>query len=745
MAKRLYALGRWAALHRSRVLTMWVLILAVTAGLGTALGGKATTEFSVPGVESQQAQDLLKEKFPQAAGGTARVVFAAPAGAKLSGENEQRAIAATLKEVAAVPGVINVSDPAKTGAVSRDGTIGYADALFGKPANTVPQSAKDRLDEALNPAKRAGLEVELGGTVSTPPAEVGGPAEVLGVVVAFVVLALALGSLVAAGLPLVTALVGVGVGVMTVQFLSRFIEMTNTATVLALMIGLAVGIDYALFIVSRHREQLADPEHDVPDSIARATATAGSAVTFAGVTVIIALAALATTGIPFLTVMGLAAAGTVLLAVLVALTLVPALLGFLGERLRPRSARPGAGSPQARTPGRERKPGAWGLAWGRLMTRFPVPVLIVSVLGLLALALPATGLRLGLPSNETQPTASTQHKSYELLTKGFGPGFNATLVVVVDGTRIPAAQRETVVEQIADTVGKDPDIATVAPPRATEDGAITVLGVVPKTGPDDQRTTDLVHRLRDHAVNPVTDAGGTAYVAGATAAGIDVSAKLSSALPLFVTIIVVLALLLLMLAFRSILVPLKAVLGFLLSIAAGIGAVVWVFQDGHLTGLFQVAAAAPIACFVPVLLIGVLFGLAMDYEVFLVSRMREHFHHHRDARAAVEHGVERSGRVVTAAALIMAAVFGGFIFNHDPTVKTIGFALTVGVLIDAFVVRLTIVPAVLSLLGRHAWALPKWLDRAVPNVDIEGDSLPSRSAGDRTAPVAAEPVRAGKG
>lgn len=747
MAKRLYALGRWAARRRGRVLAVWVLLLAVAAGLGTTLSGKVTTEFSVPGIESQQAQDLLKEKFPQAAGGTARVVFAAHEGTKLSEDKERQAIAATLKDVAAVPGVITVSDPAKTGAVSKDGTIGYADALFDKPADNVPQSAKDRLDDALDPARKAGLEVELGGTVSTPAPEVGGPAEVVGVVVAFVVLALALSSLVAAGLPLVTALVGVGIGVMTVQFLSRFVEMTNTATVLALMIGLAVGIDYALFIVSRHREQLADPEQDVPDSIARATATAGSAVTFAGVTVIIALAALSTAGIPFLTVMGLAAAGTVLIAVLVALTLVPALLGFLGERLRPKSGPRGGRSAGKKVCGRERKPGAWGLAWGRLMTRFPIPVLVVSVLGLLALALPATGLRLGLPSNETQPAASTQHKSYELLTKGFGPGFNATLVVVVDGTRVPAAQRETVVKQVAGAVGKDPDIATVAPPTATEDGAITVLGVVPKTGPDDRKTTDLVHRLRDHAVTPVTDAGGTAYVAGATAAGIDVSAKLSSALPLFVTIIVVLALLLLMLAFRSLLVPLKAVLGFLLSIAASLGAIVWVFQDGHLSGLFQVAAAAPIASFVPVLLIGVLFGLAMDYEVFLVSRMREHFHHHGDARAAVEHGVERSGRVVTAAALIMAAVFGGFIFNHDPTVKSIGFALTVGVLIDAFVVRLTIVPALLSLLGRHAWALPKWLDRAVPNVDIEGDSLPPRGAHTgrtETAPAAAEPVRADK-
>ncbi|MEV0227128.1 MMPL family transporter [Streptomyces sp. NPDC050704] len=750
MAKRLYALGRWAAHRRGRVLAVWVLLLAVAAGLGTTLSGKVTTEFSVPGIESQQAQELLQEKFPQAAGGTARLVFAAPKGEQLTGEKEQRAIGATLKDVARVPGVVQVSDPSKTGTLSEDRVIGYADALFDTPADQVSQATKDRLDDALQPARKAGLQVELGGTVSTPPVEVGGPAEIVGVVVAFVVLAIALSSLVAAGLPLLTALVGVGIGVLTVQFLSRYIEMTNTATVLALMIGLAVGIDYALFIVARHREQLADPDEDVHDSIGRATATAGSAVTFAGITVVIALAALSAAGIPFLTVMGLAAAGTVLIAVLVALTLVPALLGFLGERLRPKAAhadptRPEAEKVDGRSRGRRRTPGAWGLAWGRLMTRFPVPVLIVGVLALLALAAPATALRLGLPSNETQPTASTQHKSYELLDQGFGPGFNATLTVVVDGTRLPDAQRESVVKQVAGALGKDPDIATLAPPLATKDGKITVLGLVPKTGPDDQNTTDLVNRLRDKTVTPVTEAGGTAYVAGATAAGIDVSAKLSSALPLFVTIIVVLALFLLMIAFRSVLIPLKAVLGFLLSIAASLGAVVWVFQYGHLAGMFQVAAAAPIVSFLPVLLIGVLFGLAMDYEVFLVSRMREHFHHHRGARAAIEHGVERSGRVVTAAALIMAAVFGGFIFNHDPIIKSIGFALTVGVLIDAFVVRLTLVPAVLALLGRHAWALPTWLDRAVPNVDIEGESLPPRPTGGPGAPATAETVvHAGK-
>ncbi|OON82981.1 MMPL family transporter [Streptomyces tsukubensis] len=710
---------------------LWLLLLVVAVGLGTTLNGKLTTEFTVPGIESQQAQDLLRKEFPAAAGGTARVVFEAPSGRQLTSDAAREAIAASLKQAAGVPGVVTVSDPSKSGTLSRDRTIGYADVGFGKPPTDIPQSAKDKLSDALDPARDAGLRVELGGSVSTPATEVGGPAEIVGVVIAFAVLAVALGSLVAAGLPLITALVGVGIGVLGVEFVSRFVEMTNTATILALMIGLAVGIDYALFIVSRHREQLAEPDSDVRDSIARATATAGSAVTFAGITVVVALAALSAAGIPFLTVMGLAAAATVLIAVLVALTLVPATLSFLGERLRPR---PGKSRPGRR----DRTPGAWGLAWGRTVTRAPVVVLVVSVVGLLALALPARGLRLGLPSNETQPTASTQHKSYELLAKGFGPGFNATLIMVVDGSDVPAAQRQGLVKEVGTALRADRDVATVAPPMATKDGSITVLGVVPKTGPDATATTDLVHRMRDDATRPVDRAGGTAYVAGATAGAIDISAKLSGALPLFIAIIVVLALILLMIAFRSLLVPLKAVLGFLLSIAASLGAVVWVFQYGHLSGLFQVAAAAPVVSFLPVLLIGVLFGLAMDYEVFLVSRMREHFKHTGSAAEAVTHGVARSGRVVAAAALIMAAVFGGFIFNHDPIIKSIGFALTFGVLIDAFVVRMTVVPAVMALLGRYAWALPKWLDRVMPDVDIEGASLPPR-------PAAETPQGAGTG
>ena len=734
MARFLYALGRWAVVHRGRVVLAWVLLLVAAGCLGTVLHGQLSSVFTVPGTESQNVQNLLQAKFPAAVGGDARVVFAAPAGTTLTSAKDEAAIGASLKQAARVPGVIDVSDPFQAGTVSAAKTIGYADVLFRQQAQSVPQSAKDEVEAALAPARAAGLLVSFGGTAFSTQGQVGGSGEVTGVVVAFIVLAVALSSLVAAGLSLLTALAGVGIGVLTVEFLARFIQLTSTATVLATMVGLAVGIDYALFIVSRHREQLTDPGQGVEDSVARAIATAGSAVVFAGTTVIIALAALSTAGIPFLTAMGLAAAGTVAVAVLVATTLVPAALGFAGERLRP-SARPAShGKPGRRPP---RVPGSWGLGWARLVGRAPALVLAVAVIGLLVLALPVRHLQLGLPGNESEPVSSTQHQSYDLLAEGFGPGFNATLAVVVDASDIPAAQRAAVVTQLAGTLRRDPDIAVVAAPVANPAGTVVVLSVVPKTGPDASATSTLVHRMRDDDLPLVAQSGGTGYVAGNTAANIDVSARLGSALPLFIAIIVVLAFLLLMIAFRSLLVPLTAVVGFLLSVAARLGVVVWVFQYGHLGGVVGSAAAVPIVSFVPVLLVGVLFGLAMDYEVFLISRMRESFERDGDPGAAVGAGLQRSGRVVGAAALIMTSVFAGFIPADNPIVKSIAFALTAGVLIDAFVVRLTIIPAVMALLGRPAWWLPARLDRIVPHADIEGASLPAR------APAAPEQVPSG--
>ncbi|MGW2169301.1 MMPL family transporter [Streptomyces sp. NPDC001705] len=717
MASRLYAWARWMVRRRRWVIATWILVLAVVGGLGATLHGKTSTEFTVPGVEAQEAQDLLKEKFPPAAGGVVRIVVAAPEGKTVTDPAQQKVLDGVLREAAKVEGVVDVSQPAEVGALSADRTIAYSDVRFKDEAPEVTEEAKEHLATAVEPLRDAGMRVELGGSAMLPQTEAGGPAELVGVVIAFVILAVALGSLVAAGLPLLTALLGVAVGLLGTMFVSGFVEMTGTATVLALMIGLAVGIDYALFVISRHREQLADPDTGWEESIARATATAGSAVVFAGATVVIALAALAVTGIPFLTIMGLAGAGTVLVAVLVAVSLLPAVLGVFGERMRPRR-------PRRKDGRRNRAPGSWGLAWARGVTRTPAVVLVAGILGLVILALPARDLRLGLPSYAAQPQASTQHKSYDLLSEGFGPGFNATLITVVDTEKIPQDQRQGVVTQLRSTLAADKNVAAVSPAVPSPSGDVVVMAVAPKSSPDAESTTELVHRMRDQAPE-VAGVGGSLYVTGQTAMAIDVADKLGDALPLFVGVIVLLALLLLAIAFRSILVPLKAALGFLLSVGASLGASVWVFQQGHLNGLLDVSAVGPVTSFLPILLTGVLFGLAMDYEVFLVSRMREDYEHNKNAARAVAQGVSSSARVVVAAALIMVAVFGGFIFNDDPIVKAIGFSLAFGVFIDAFVVRMTLVPAAMALLGRRAWSMPRWLDRLLPDVDIEGARLPA--------------------
>ncbi len=721
MARWLYDMARGVARRRGTVVLIWLAILAVVGVLGATMRGEPTTEFTIPGIESQQANDLLAEEIPAASGGTIRIVYAAPDGMTLTDAKAQEAVGATREQAAAVEGVVAVTDLT----ISQSQTIGFADVIFALPADEVPSEARDAVTASAEPARDLGLQVEFGGSAMTEIPEIGGLAEVVGVGVAFLVLLVTLGSLVAAGLPLVTALVGVGTGVLGVQFVSGFVEMSSVSSTLALMIGLAVGIDYALFIVARHREQLADPAMSVTESIGRAIGTAGSAVVFAGMTVVIALAALTLVGIPFLTIMGLAAAATVAVAVLVALTLVPAVLAFAGERLRPRTT-------SSEAPSEVRS--VWQ-SWGRTIQRAPGLVLVVGVILLGVLAMPATHMRLGLPSNEVQPAESTLYKSYALLTEGFGEGFNATLVYVIDASDVPETERAGLVETVAGEIQQDANVAVVAPPTFNQDGTVAILNIVPFTGPDADETTDLVDRLREGPAAMVEDAGGDPYVTGITAVGIDVSEKLADALPIFVGAIVILALVLLVIAFRSILVPIKAIVGFLLTIAVSLGMTVWIFQDGHLGDLFGVTTPSPIVSFVPIILIGVLFGLAMDYEVFLVSRMHERHQHGDSASDAVLHGLAQSGRVVSAAALIMGAVFGGFLFQDDAIIKSIAFALTVGVLVDAFVVRMTLVPAVMFLLGDRAWAFPGWLSRITPDVDIEGDSLPAHQDAASAGPV----------
>ena len=719
MATFLYRIGRFSFERRKTVLLAWVLLLAVLGGLAGAVGKTADAPMSIPGVESVQATELLQDRFPGGAvgGATARVVVAAPQGESLQSAAGRSAVEQTVEAASKSEQVVDVTDPFETQSVSPDARVAYLTVSYAVQVEAITDTAREQLLAVGDVARAAGFEVEVGGE-ATQAVVAQSATEGIGVLVALLVLAITFGSLLAAGLPMLTALIGVGAGMAGVTALSAVVDLTSTAPTLGLMVGLAVGIDYALFISMRHKQQLAEGVTPI-DSAATAVATAGSAVVFAGATVMIALGALSVVGIPFLTQMGLVAAGMVALAVAVALTLVPALLGFAGARVN-RWPVPGLRGRQKRL----RESTSTGGRWATLVTGRPVPFLIVAVIGAGALALPALDLQLGLPDEGNLNSSTTQRKAYDLLADGFGAGFNGPLTVVLDakGVGDPAAAAKIVAARFSEL----DDVAAVAPAMFNEAGDTAIVTVVPASGPADVTTKDLVGEIRALRGPLEQSTGAEISVTGNTAIGIDISQKLTGALPVFLLVVVGLSLLLLMLAFRSLLVPLKATAGFLLSLAATFGALVAVFQWGWLAGLIGVEQTGPIISFLPVLLIGLLFGLAMDYEVFLVSRMREDFVHGASPREAVIGGFQHGARVVTAAALIMSSVFAGFVLGDDPTIKSIGFALAIGVLIDAFVVRMTIVPAVMTLLGKSAWYLPKWLDRILPDVDIEGARLEHR-------------------
>jgi uncharacterized membrane protein YdfJ with MMPL/SSD domain len=713
MATYLHRLGGWAFDNKKKVLLGWIAVLAVVVAGAAALSGQYSDKFEVPGTESQQAQDLLHQKYPGAGGASARVVYRAPEGQTLTDPENKAAVMDSVKLAAHAEGVAQVVDPYSGKAIAKDGTIGYADVIYPEPADEIGDSARDELEHSADPAKAAGMQVEFGGGLVTD--ETASTSETLGIMVGFLVLAMTLGSLVAAGLPLLTALIGVGISVGTVTALTGAFEITDTAPTLATMLGLAVGIDYALFILSRHRQNVGDGL-EPREAAAQAMGTAGSAVVFAGTTVVIALVGLMVVNIPFLTVMGLAAAGAVIVAVLIATTLLPALLGFANNRVT-RGNKVVTWRPRGRRPGRETA----SVRYARFVTSGPKMVVFACLALLLAVAVPATHMKLGLPDGGSKPTDNTERRSYDLLSKGFGAGFNGVLMVVVDAPKATKEQQKQIASEITSTLEGFPNVAAVSPPSQNEKGDVTLAMVTPKTGPASDQTKELVEYMRDKAEG-LPD-GVNAYVTGTTALNIDTADTLAAALPKYIAVVVGMALLLLMVVFRSILVPLKAAAGFLLSIAAAMGATVWIFQDGHLADMLSVAQPGPIVSFLPVLLIGILFGLAMDYEVFLVSRMREAYVHSGDARKSVVTGYGQSGRVVTAAALIMTAVFAAFLLDPDPVVKSIGLSLAIGVLADAFVVRMTLVPAVMTLLGDTAWKLPRRLERVVPQLDIEGEGL----------------------
>ncbi|GAA2702517.1 MMPL family transporter [Micromonospora olivasterospora] len=736
MATLLYRLGRASLRRRRLVAVVWLVVLV---GLGIAaatLKGPTASNFTMPGTESQRAIDLLAERFPQASGATGTIAVKAPADGQLGTPQGQALVRQVTQEAAALPGVVGAVDPFQAQAVSPNGRYALIQVQFAGRADEVTDDQRTAYEEVGARAEAQGWQVAPGGEVLNAEPEVGST-EALGVVVAAIVLVVTFGSLVAAGMTMLNALIGVGVGMAGLFALSGAIELTSTAPILALMLGLAVGIDYSLFITSRHRQNLLDGLAPA-EAVGRAVGTAGSAVVFAGATVVIALAGLAVVDIPFLTVMGLAAAGTVTVAVLVAITLAPALLGFAGDRVLPRrlrgtaTARGGAAAGEAPAGGEARAEGRPGLGfrWARLVTRLRVPVILVGLLGLGLLAVPAPHMRLALPDANTAPAGSAARVNNDLVREGFGPGFTGRLAVVVtaDSPQATAAAAP----QVAALIQRTDGVLAVTPPQTDPTGRTALLGVIPRSGPTDEATEELVHDIR-RQVSGISQAD--VLLTGATAIGIDVSEKLSDALPVYLVLVVGLSILLLMLVFRSILVPVKAALGFLLTVAATFGITVAVFQQGHLAELVGLDAPGPLVSFLPILLIGILFGLAMDYEVFLVSRMREDFVHGDTARQATINGMGHGARVVTAAALIMISVFGGFVFLEDPVIKSMGFALAVGVAIDAFVVRMTIVPAVMSLLDRAAWWLPRWLGRILPNVDVEGEGLRAHLAEAEKAPA----------
>lgn len=597
--------------------------------------------------------------------------------------------------------------------VSRDGSTVMLQIQFDQSISQLPPDVRAQVPHLGEQLASSGLRVDYGADILQTRSVVG-MGEVIGLALAGVVLLVMLGTLVAAGLPLLVGLVGVGAGLLAAMGATAFFEMNSMTPALALMLGLAVGIDYALFIVNRHRQQLLHGM-ELQHSIGMATGTAGNAVVVAGVTVVISLAALTVTGLPILAQMGLVAAGTVLMTVLVALTLTPAVLSLMGQRVLPRRARAAHERPQRRF---GRGQGRWGVH----VTNHPVAAIALTVLAIALMAVPAAALRLGLPDGSSEPKDSSAFHSYVTIEENFGPGANGPIVAVVTldqpvaSADVSARQLE-IGERLKDLGG----VRQVVPFGVSDDRDTLAFQVVPAEGPTTEATVDLVHNLRE--LRHDLPEGAHLGITGQTVANIEIAERLGAALPLYVALVVGLSLVLLMAVFRSVLVPLVATAGFLLSVAASFGAVVAVYQWGWLADLLDVSRPGPILPFMPTLLIGVLFGLAMDYQMFLVSGMHEARAHGEDARTAVRTGFRQGYRVVTAAAIIMVSVFSGFVFAHLTMIRPIGLGLAVGVAVDAFLVRMTLTPAVMHLLGDRAWWIPRWLDRLLPDLDVEGAAL----------------------
>ncbi|MFE2994561.1 MMPL family transporter [Nocardia sp. NPDC059246] len=724
MSRYLYALGQVVVRRRWWVLAIWIVLLAAAIGFAAATGGKTNDNFTVPGTESQDAVSLLQQRMPAFSGAQMQVVFATSNLAKVTDQPVTGEIEQMMAQLKGLPQVAAVVDPFQAKAVSPDQHVALGSVQFSVSAGEVEQFTLDQVTRVADQARDTGLQVEFSGAVYPGfTAEIPHTPEMLGVIAAFVILLITFGAVVAAGLPIITAAVGVGIGLAGILGIAAYTDVPSAATSLALMLGLSCGIDYALFVLSRHRHQVV-LGMAVAESIPLAVGTAGSSVVFAAVTVIIALCGLAVANIPFLTVMGLTAAGAVLVAMLVALTLLPALLSLAGgtvAKFISPPLHPGKPEEVARIAAYEPERTA-GHAWGRFVTRFRIPLLVLGIAVLVVIALPATRMNLGLPSGATQSESSTARRAYDLVSRSFGPGFNGALLVVTD---LSHATGPDAAQTVMGRLQQEPDVAVVQP-AGTGDNLV-LIQVVPKTGPDDSATADLVNRLRDDRATIESGSGATYLVGGTTAANIDTSRRLGEALPVFLVVVVGLALVLLTIAFRTVLVPLSSIVGFILSVFAALGAQVAVFQWGWGASLLHVTKAETLS-FLPIITLAIIFGLSSDYQIFVVSRIKEEHTRTADATAAVRNGIAHSARVVTAAALIMFGVFVAFATVDNPIVKPLAFTLAVGVLLDAFIVRLTLVPAVMALIGDRMWYHPRWFARYVPDFDIEGAELERRFA-----------------
>ncbi|HEX2048374.1 MAG TPA: MMPL family transporter [Acidimicrobiales bacterium] len=725
MSEFLFRLGRRTASHPYRTLGVWLLIAVVVFSLQSSFGGEVTNDFRVPGVEAQEARDLLEERFPTQAGGSGQVVFHVPDG-RLDDPARRAEIDAALDRLRGGEHVTVVTDPFDRSGptVSPDGRTAFTSVQYDK--QTLERDHYDQAVAAVEPTRAAGIQTEISGSIAMAANAVEGR-EGIGLVVAMVVLLVAFGSVIAMGIPIGTAVLGLAVGLGGIGILAGMTSVPDVSPMLAAMIGLGVGIDYALFVVTRHRQHLHEGM-SVADAAGRANATAGQSVLFAGTTVVIALAGLVLAGIPSITTMGAAVAVVVVVAMAMAVTMLPAFLGMAGTKIdrlsvhRRRRVEPDDGSTVS---------GRWASHVGHR----PWPYAVVSLVALVALAVPVTQLRIGWADDGNAAASTTQRKSYDLLSAAFGEGFNGPLSVVVEsgGRDVGPA-----VERVRAALSADPGIASVSPSRVSTSGDTAVILATPTSSPQDVATSELVERLREDVLPRSLDGtASSAVITGQTAFFEDISRKLTERLPIFIAAVVALSFLLLMVVFRSVLVPLKAALMNLLSIGAAYGVVVAVFQWGWGKGLVGLEDTIPVNPFVPLIMFAILFGLSMDYEVFLLSRIREEYVRTGDSHASVVQGLRSTARVITSAALIMISIFLAFVTSSDVMVKMFGVGLATAVFLDATLVRMVLVPSTMSLLGRANWWLPRWLDRVLPRVDVEGRE-PAPEADERSPePMAA--------